>query len=58
MIYAIATERGVKIPSFFGSMAWSIAVWAPVLVALTFSVRQRALILACCSAAGCPVNSH
>ncbi len=25
MIYAIATERGIKMPSFFGYMVWSIA---------------------------------
>jgi Na+/H+ antiporter NhaD/arsenite permease-like protein len=36
MIYAIATERGVKMPSFFGYMAWSIAVLAPVLAAVTY----------------------
>jgi Na+/H+ antiporter NhaD/arsenite permease-like protein len=36
MIYAIATERGVKMPSFFGYLAWSCAVLLPVLVLLTF----------------------
>ncbi len=36
MIYAIATERGVKMPSFFGYMIWSIVVLAPVLVAVTY----------------------
>jgi Na+/H+ antiporter NhaD/arsenite permease-like protein len=36
MIYAIATERGVKMPSFFGYMAWSIAVLAPVFAAVTY----------------------
>src|SRR5262249_30396013 len=30
MIYAIATERGVKMPSFFGYIAWSCAVLLPV----------------------------
>ncbi len=30
MIYAIATERGVKMPSFFGYMIWSCAVLLPV----------------------------
>ncbi len=36
MIYAIATERGVKMPSFFGYMIWSIVVLVPVFVALTY----------------------
>jgi Na+/H+ antiporter NhaD/arsenite permease-like protein len=36
MIYAIATERGVRMPSFFGFMAWSCAVLLPVFALLTF----------------------
>jgi Na+/H+ antiporter NhaD/arsenite permease-like protein len=36
MIYAIATERGVKMPSFFGYLVWSCAVLLPILVLLTF----------------------
>jgi Na+/H+ antiporter NhaD/arsenite permease-like protein len=36
MIYAIATERGIKMPSFFGYMVWSVAVLAPVFAALTY----------------------
>jgi len=36
MIYAIATERGVKMPSFFGYLVWSCAVLVPVLVLITF----------------------
>ncbi|HEY4920501.1 MAG TPA: sodium:proton antiporter [Xanthobacteraceae bacterium] len=36
MIYAIATERGVRMPSFFGYMVWSCAVLLPVFVLLTF----------------------
>ncbi len=36
MIYAIALERGVKMPSFFGYMAWSSVVLLPVLVLITF----------------------
>src|SRR3989442_3284088 len=36
MIYAIAVERGVKMPSFFGYMAWASAVLLPVLALLTF----------------------
>jgi Na+/H+ antiporter NhaD/arsenite permease-like protein len=36
MIYAIATERGVKMPSFFGYIAWSAAILLPVFVLVTF----------------------
>ena len=36
MIYAIAVERGVKMPSFFGYMVWSGIVMLPVLALLTF----------------------
>jgi Na+/H+ antiporter NhaD/arsenite permease-like protein len=36
MIYAIAGERGVKMPSFFGYMVWSIVVLVPVFVAMTY----------------------
>jgi Na+/H+ antiporter NhaD/arsenite permease-like protein len=36
MIYAIATERGVRMPSFFGYLLWSCAVLVPVFVLLTF----------------------
>ena len=36
MVYAIANERGVKMPSFFGYMLWSFAVLLPVLGLLTF----------------------
>ena len=36
MIYAIAVERGIKMPSFFGYMGWSAAVLLPVFVLLTF----------------------
>ena len=36
MIYAIASERGIKMPSFFGFMAWSITVLVPVFVAVTY----------------------
>jgi hypothetical protein len=35
MVYAIATERGVKMPSFFGYMAWSALVLLPVFGLLT-----------------------
>jgi Na+/H+ antiporter NhaD/arsenite permease-like protein len=36
MIYAIASERGAKMPNFFGYMAWACAVLLPVFVILTF----------------------
>jgi Na+/H+ antiporter NhaD/arsenite permease-like protein len=36
MIYAIATERGVRMPRFFGYLAWSCAVLIPVFLLLTF----------------------
>jgi Na+/H+ antiporter NhaD/arsenite permease-like protein len=36
MVYAIALERGVKMPSFFGYMAWSMLVLLPIFALLTF----------------------
>ena len=36
MVYAIAEERGVAMPSFFGYMLWSGAVLLPVFAILTF----------------------
>jgi Na+/H+ antiporter NhaD/arsenite permease-like protein len=36
MIYAIAVERGIRMPSLFGFLAWSTAVLVPVLVLLTY----------------------
>jgi len=36
IVYAIAVERDVKMPSFFGYMLWSSAVLLPVFVLLTF----------------------
>jgi Na+/H+ antiporter NhaD/arsenite permease-like protein len=36
MVKAIAEERGVRMPSFFGYMAWSGAVLLPLFVAITF----------------------
>jgi len=35
MVYAIATERGVKMPSFFGYMVWAALVLLPVFALLT-----------------------
>ncbi|MBC7436541.1 MAG: sodium:proton antiporter [Bdellovibrionales bacterium] len=36
MVKAIAEERGVKMPSFFGYMAWSCAVLLPLFAVVTF----------------------
>jgi len=36
MIYAIAIERGIKMPSFFGYMLWSSLVLVPTFALLTF----------------------
>jgi Na+/H+ antiporter NhaD/arsenite permease-like protein len=41
MVYAIATERGVKMPSFFGYLVWSCVVLVPVFVLLTFVSVSR-----------------
>ncbi|MBN8982704.1 MAG: sodium:proton antiporter [Rhizobiales bacterium] len=35
MVYAIAREAGVKMPSFFGYLLWSVPVLIPVFVLLT-----------------------
>jgi Na+/H+ antiporter NhaD/arsenite permease-like protein len=36
MVKAIVEDRGVTMPSFFGYMAWSLAVLVPLFVAMTF----------------------
>ena len=36
MIYAIATERGIKMPSFFAYIGWVSLVLLPIFAALTF----------------------
>jgi len=36
MVKAIADERGVKMPSFFGYMAWSCLVLLPLFLLITF----------------------
>ncbi|GKT24640.1 sodium:proton antiporter [Acidovorax sp. SUPP3334] len=36
MVKAIAEERGVKMPSFFGYMLWSVGILVPLFVAITF----------------------
>src|SRR5215468_12744799 len=35
MIYAIAVERGIRMPSFFGYMAWAALVLLPVMAVIT-----------------------
>jgi Na+/H+ antiporter NhaD/arsenite permease-like protein len=36
MVKAIAEERGVKMPSFFGYMLWSTGILVPLFVVMTF----------------------
>lgn len=36
MVKAIAEENGVRMPSFFGYMVWSVAILVPVFVIVTF----------------------
>jgi Na+/H+ antiporter NhaD/arsenite permease-like protein len=36
MVYAIASERGIRMPSFFGYMLWSVAVLGPVLALISY----------------------
>ena len=36
MVKAIAEDRGVKMPSFFGYMAWSLGILVPLFVVMTF----------------------
>ncbi|WP_315836998.1 sodium:proton antiporter [Bradyrhizobium prioriisuperbiae] len=35
MVYAIATERGVPMPGFFGYIVWSVVILGPVFVVLS-----------------------
>jgi Na+/H+ antiporter NhaD/arsenite permease-like protein len=36
MVKAVAEDRGIKMPSFFGYMAWSCAVLIPLFIIMTF----------------------
>jgi Na+/H+ antiporter NhaD/arsenite permease-like protein len=36
MVYAIATENGIKMPSFFGYALWASAIMIPLFLLLTF----------------------
>jgi len=35
MVKAIAEDRGVRMPSFFGYMAWSVGILVPLFIVLT-----------------------
>jgi Na+/H+ antiporter NhaD/arsenite permease-like protein len=35
MVYAVAVERGVRMPSFFGYMLWSLTILLPIFLLLT-----------------------
>jgi Na+/H+ antiporter NhaD/arsenite permease-like protein len=45
MVYAIATERGIKMPSFFGYIGWALCVLLPLFVLLTLLPIAPILIL-------------
>lgn len=36
MVKSIAEDRGVKMPSFFGYMAWSLSILVPLFILMTF----------------------
>ena len=36
MVKAIAEERGVKMPSFFGYMVWSVGILVPLFVIMSW----------------------
>ena len=36
MVKAIAEDRGVKMPSFFGYMLWSVGILVPLFALITF----------------------
>jgi Na+/H+ antiporter NhaD/arsenite permease-like protein len=36
MVKAIAEDRGIRMPSFFGYMLWSCAILVPLFVVMTF----------------------
>jgi len=38
MVKAIAEDRGIKMPGFFGYMAWSCAILIPIFIAMTFVI--------------------
>jgi Na+/H+ antiporter NhaD/arsenite permease-like protein len=36
MVMAIAEERGIRMPSFFGYMAWSVTILVPIFLLITY----------------------
>jgi len=36
MVRSIAEENGIRMPSFFGYMAWSVAILIPIFILVTF----------------------
>ena len=36
MVYAIANERGIRMPSFFGYMLWSLGILLPTFLLLSW----------------------
>jgi Na+/H+ antiporter NhaD/arsenite permease-like protein len=36
MVKAIAEHHGVRMPSFFGYMAYSVGILVPIFIAMTF----------------------
>ena len=36
MVKSIAEQSGIKMPSFFGYMVYSVAIMLPILIAMTF----------------------
>jgi Na+/H+ antiporter NhaD/arsenite permease-like protein len=36
MVKAIVEDRGLKMPSFFGYMAWSVGILVPLFVLMSF----------------------
>ena len=36
MVFAIARDNGVKMPSFFGFIGWSLAILGPVFVVMSY----------------------
>jgi Na+/H+ antiporter NhaD/arsenite permease-like protein len=45
MVFTIATERGIRMPSFFGYIGWTVAVLIPIFLILTLLPVPPLLIL-------------
>ena len=57
MVKAIAEQRGVKMPSFFGYLLWSCAVLLPLLAVLQWVMLKPPVFPGCVSAAVTPANA-